>query len=201
MEFMELMKERRSVRAYADKPVDRALMDEMLPGPGDRFFFKKGKKPPAAAGKAPSVSEISFPRGQIPVPGGRTDHKNRPGGIIRYHFPDISLQLRRSLLFMAGKEKEHRPSGPVFQDLTGGSFKFKQLLHPLSPSACVSTSGDTLRVGRLSLFHPAGSSVLFSHCFWTTVMPGSTEWVSQTLPPITQLSPIYTSPPRIVAPA
>ena len=30
MEFMELMKERRSVRAYEDKPVDRALVDEVV---------------------------------------------------------------------------------------------------------------------------------------------------------------------------
>ena len=30
MEFTELMKERRSVRAYADKPVDRALVDEVI---------------------------------------------------------------------------------------------------------------------------------------------------------------------------
>ena len=30
MEFTELMKERRSVRAYADKPVDRALVDEVV---------------------------------------------------------------------------------------------------------------------------------------------------------------------------
>ena len=30
MEFTELMKERRSVRAYEDKPVDRALVDEVV---------------------------------------------------------------------------------------------------------------------------------------------------------------------------
>ena len=30
MEFMELANERRSVRAYADKPVDRALVDEII---------------------------------------------------------------------------------------------------------------------------------------------------------------------------
>jgi nitroreductase len=30
MEFMELIKERHSVRAYADKPVDRALLDEII---------------------------------------------------------------------------------------------------------------------------------------------------------------------------
>ena len=30
MEFMELAKERRSVRAYADKPVDRALAEEVI---------------------------------------------------------------------------------------------------------------------------------------------------------------------------
>ena len=30
MEFMELINERRSVRAYADRPVDRALIDEII---------------------------------------------------------------------------------------------------------------------------------------------------------------------------
>ena len=32
-----------------------------------------------------------------------------------------------------------------------------------------------------------------------TVLPGATEWVSQALPPMTHPSPIYVSPPRIVA--
>ena len=35
----------------------------------------------------------------------------------------------------------------------------------------------------------------------TTVLPAGTEWVSQTLPPITQPSPMVVSPPRMVAPA
>ena len=34
-----------------------------------------------------------------------------------------------------------------------------------------------------------------------TILPASTEWVSHTLPPMTQSLPIRVRPPRMVAPA
>ena len=34
----------------------------------------------------------------------------------------------------------------------------------------------------------------------STILPASTEWVSQTLPPMTQSLPMWVLPPRIVAP-
>lgn len=36
---------------------------------------------------------------------------------------------------------------------------------------------------------------------YTTVVPGSTEWVSQTFPPMVAPSPTVVEPPRMVAPA
>ena len=41
MEFMELANERRSVRAYRDRPVDRALVDEIIRACIAGIFFTK----------------------------------------------------------------------------------------------------------------------------------------------------------------
>ena len=75
MEFMELMKERRSVRAYADKPVDQALVNEVI----------------RAAQLAPSWknSQTGRPFQQLFLVGGPTPAVGEQMGNHGRHFADV----------------------------------------------------------------------------------------------------------------
>ena len=55
------------------------------------------------------------------------------------------------------------------------------------------------RVGFSSRFLVRGGSMTVAR--ERTIFPAGTEWVSHTLPPMTQSFPMRVSPPRIVAPA